>query len=167
MDIKRSFHVGLLLSSIFVNMQNHAMEYINKGSNANIGHIDTLMLARTVAEDGYEPTKQKIDAHEFEKGFVFERRPPIYGKKPNPYIIQHRCVNNDGSELSKAVFDMIEMTEGEESGLIVENPLNQTCPKAISQCTTWEKIQNSKDVYAISRFHNKVALLAVLPTFRK
>lgn len=172
MNIKKLFLITLSLSNTLVYIQTHTMESIEyiRGTNANvhIGILDTLMLARTVLQDGCAVTQQKIDDHEFE----YESLPLLYSEKPNPYIIRHHCIKGDGSELSKMVFDRIHRINKVDIEFTSQNPsnkshhLNKPHHHALDHCTTWKKIKNSTDVDCTTRFYNKAVLLVTLDTIR-
>jgi hypothetical protein len=174
MNIKTSVQSALLLSCMGVNMLNHAMgnistgvHIVRAGYNARIGRIDTLMLKRAILQQGYIFTKQKINHHPFERDVIYGGRglafmPRQVWTETNPYIIHH-CIKDDGSELSKAVFDMIRITKGHGLELVIENPVNDIYSDmldldTIDQCTTWQKVDDSR-VDCTAHFYDKTPLL--------
>jgi hypothetical protein len=152
-----------VFSDMLVSTHNYTMDYISD-TNAHIGHIDMLMLARTIAQDGYEPTYKKIDAHEFEEDFDDENMPLMY-KKSNPYRLKHHCSEGDGSELSVAVFDRIREIYLFDLEFKCENLRNKSY-YALDHCTKWKEGKNST-IDLTARFRNKVVLLSRLQKLRK
>jgi len=184
MKHKLTLRLLLLLSSITVCQQGHAMEYIRQyispafrsfqsGNNHRIGTIDMLMLARAVAQKGYSTVEQEINAHEFLRDAVYESMPPQYGKEPEPFCIHNRCTKNDGTELSDNAFHMINKTVVQEMKLEVENPLNKAHHRNyIDECTTWAEVKedskvNSKVVDLTASFYDKAAALTALRSLRQ
>ena len=157
MNIKKLLQITLLLSGIFLSMHTYTMDYISD-TNAHIGHIDMLMLARTVTQDGYESTYKKIDAHEFEQDCDDENAPLMY-KESIPYIIKHCCNEGDGSQLSIAVFDKIKEIYLFDLEFECKNVLNKS-DYALDHCTKWEQGKTSTEINLTARFRNKAVLLS-------
>jgi hypothetical protein len=105
--------------------------------NNNIGHIDMLILARLVLENGYEQVRQDINRRQIVK---------------NPYCISHRCFNNDFSALSDQVFEKIFLGTNNQD---------------LDICTKYKRIKNSEDVIVTANFYDKKTLLAALEFINK
>src|SRR5437762_7918442 len=172
------FHLMPLLVSMTLSVQTHAMHNLAEGlraswdknnNNYRVGHIDRLMLARTVSQDGYNDTEQKINEHLFVLEVMGEARPSsryVVNTVLNAYRIHHHCVKNDGSELSNEVFHTIYKIEEQKLRPIIKNPDNQYS-NAIDECTTYMHLKNADEVECVARFYDKNALLAALQTLRK
>jgi hypothetical protein len=163
MHIKKLFQITLLLSNTLVFVHTHTMDNISR-NNAHIGHIDMLMLARTVAQDGYESTYKKIDAHEFETDFDDEDMPLLH-KQSLPYKIKHCCALEDGSQLSIAVFDKIKELYVFDLEFECKNLLNKS-DYALDHCTKWKEGRNPAEVNLTARFRNKAVFLSRLGKLR-
>lgn len=175
MNIKASLQSVLLFSSIWVSMHSHAMgrnittglQIVRAGYNSRIGRIDSLMLKRAILQQGYTFTRQKIENHLFERDVMYGHglrgiAPRQMWTETNPYIIRH-CIKDDGSELSKAVFDMIRIIKIHGLSIVIENPVNDIYSDmldldTIDQCTTWQKVDDSR-VGCTACFYDKMPLL--------
>ena len=183
MNVKISFHSALLFSSMWTSMQSHAMgsistglQIVRAGYNAHIGCIDTLMLKRATLQRGCIFTRQKINHHPFERDVMYGGRglafmPRQVWTETNPYIIHHRCIKDDGSELSKAVFDKMRIIKIHGLSVVVENPVNEVYNgmlnlDSVDQCTACQEIDDSI-IDCFARFYDKTPLLAEAYKIRK
>jgi hypothetical protein len=168
---------------MWISMQSHAMGNISTALrivradyNAHIGRIDKLMIKRAIFQQGYIFTRQKINYHPFERDVIYGGRglafmPRQVWTETNPYIIQHRCIKDDGSELSKAVFDKIRIIKIHGLSVVVENPVNEVYSSmlnldSVDQCTACQEI-NDSIIDCFARFHDQTPLLEEMYNIRK
>ena len=151
----------LINSVISISIASLCME-----NNDHIGCIDTLMLFRSILNQGYKTIQQDIKDHPFNVSQWSNITPHRYITRLNPYCITHRCKENDDSALSDQVFDRIYKKVSAQITIEIKNPFNSHS-NAIDHCTIWEPITNSTDVYAIATFYHKAALVKTLKRLHK
>jgi hypothetical protein len=117
-------------------------------NNKNIGTIDTLMIARSLLQQGYTAIKNNINNHQFKIGKLSESTPSEYVFLDNPYCITHHCQRYENSALSDQVFEKI------------KNPLNSHS-NAIDKCTQYT-MQSSNEAIVTATFYDKKSLKETL-----
>ena len=133
--------------------------------NNNIGTIDTLMIARSMLQQGYQAIKHTINNHQFTIEKFTDSTPSEYISINNPYYITHHCQRYENSALSDQVFEMINKIAIHNKDLPIKNSLNQS-PHAVDECTQY-KIKNSDEVIVTAAFYNKKALMKTLNRVHK
>lgn len=154
---KRSLLFIILTSTaVLISTTGICME--NKSTIGTIGTIDTLMLARSVFQQGYTNIEDTINKHQFIATRQINNRNI---RATNPYYIKYYCSRNENSALADQVFDRIDKINTQQMTLTINNKFNQR-PNALDECTRWRKTKNSDEVKVTAAFYDKKYLLATL-----
>ena len=151
--------VILISAAVSVNSTSICME-----KNSTIGTIDTLMIARSLFQQGYKNIHRDISTHQFTVSKWAETKPtPLLVR--NPYCITHTCSRHENSALSDQVFQRLNKMTAHKMTLTIKNEHNQY-NNAIDECTRYMPINDSDDVKVIAAFYDKKDLIKTLNALR-
>ena len=151
------FFIALISAAVLVSSTSICME-----KNDRIGTIDTLMLARSLFQQGYKNIQRDISTHQFTVSKWAETK---YVVSRNPYCITHTCSRHGNSALSDQVFYRLNQMTPQKMTLPIKNEHNQY-PNAIDECTRYMSIDGSDDVKVIAAFYDKKDLIKTLNELR-
>ena len=126
-------------------------------NNANIGHIDTLMLLNKAISEGKSILQQRIHDHQFEITDIYSGN----NKRQKPFRIKHYCYEDDGSKLSYEVFSMEQQIRATKMFFKSSNPLNKMDCN-IDHCTTAVTYYEDGALKVVALFYNKEALITAV-----
>jgi hypothetical protein len=160
--MKNTFLFFMVLISAIVSMSTNTLCMEN---NSTIGTIDTLMLARSVFQQGHKNIKRDIDTHQFNVQRWTDTTPSRCVLAINPYCITHYCLKYENSALSDQVFYRIAQINTQQMPLKIKNKHNQY-NNALDECTRYVPIKNSDEVEVTAAFYDKKDLIKTLNALR-